>query len=167
MALLFPLPASTFAQARAAEISAMLKAVTQKSSNSLVFQTLPRYMRRRAMSHNVKRLPRRLREIAQKEAEKAVHQKKEHSKNKCHKARRCHINRILEFNRRQKKNKWLETHIWHAKRFHMVKRWGYCLGERPTVKSHRACYRAMTSRCLLQVGFQSQRPLSALPSVSV
>ncbi|XP_059850947.1 ribonucleases P/MRP protein subunit POP1 isoform X2 [Delphinus delphis] len=142
--------ASTFAQARAAEISAMLKAVAQKSSNSLVFQTLPRHMRRRAMSHNVKRLPRRLQEIAQKEAEKAVHQKKEHSKNKCHKARRCHINRMLEFNRRQKKNKWLETHIWHAKRFHMVKRWGYCLGERPTVKSHRACYRAMTSRCLLQ-----------------
>ncbi|XP_078209608.1 ribonucleases P/MRP protein subunit POP1 isoform X3 [Callithrix jacchus] len=142
--------ASTFAQARAAEIRAMLKAVTQKSSNSLVFQTLPRHMRRRAMSHNVKRLPRRLQEIAQKEAEKAVHQKKEHSKNKCHKARRCHMNRTLEFNRRQKKNIWLETHIWHAKRFHMVKKWGYCLGERPTVKSHRACYRAMTNRCLLQ-----------------
>ncbi|ELK38174.1 Ribonucleases P/MRP protein subunit POP1 [Myotis davidii] len=142
--------ASTFAQARAAEISAMLKAVTQKSSNSLVFQTLPRHMRRRAMSHNVRRLPRRLQEIAQKEAEKAVHQKKEHSKNKCHKARRCHINRMLEFNRRQRKNRWLETHIWHAKRFHMVKQWGYCLGERPTVKSHRACYRAMTQRCLLQ-----------------
>ncbi|XP_004370802.1 ribonucleases P/MRP protein subunit POP1 [Trichechus manatus latirostris] len=142
--------ASTFAQARAAEISAMLRAVTQKSSNSMVFQTLPRHMRRRAMSHNVKRLPRRLREIAQKEAEKAVHQKKKHSKNKCHKARRCHKNQVLEFNRRQKKNMWLETHIWHAKRFHMVKKWGYCLGERPTVKSHRACYRAMTNGCLLQ-----------------
>ncbi|XP_006859252.1 PREDICTED: ribonucleases P/MRP protein subunit POP1 [Chrysochloris asiatica] len=142
--------ASTFAQARAAEISAMLRAVTQKSSNSMVFQTLPRHMRRRAMSHNVKRLPQRLREIAQKEAEKTVHQKKEHSKNKCHKARRCHKNQMLEFNRRQKKNMWLETHIWHAKRFHMVKKWGYCLGERPTVKSHRACYRAMTNHCLLQ-----------------
>lgn len=67
MMVLFPLTASTFAQARAAEISAMLKAVTQKSSNSLVFQTLPRHMRRRAMSHNVKRLPRRLQEMAQKE----------------------------------------------------------------------------------------------------
>ncbi|XP_050017192.1 ribonucleases P/MRP protein subunit POP1 [Alexandromys fortis] len=142
--------ASTFAQARAAEISAMLKAVAQKSSNSLVFQTLPRHMRRRAMSHNVKRLPRRLQELAKKEAEKAAHQKKELSKNKCHKARRCHINRTLEFNRRQKKNIWLETHIWHAKRFHMVKRWGYCLGERPTSKSHRASYRAMTNLCLLQ-----------------
>ncbi|KAJ7413257.1 hypothetical protein WISP_91770 [Willisornis vidua] len=59
--------ASTFAQARAAEISAMLKAVSQKSSNSLVFQTLPRHMRRRAMSHNIKRLPRRLQEMARKE----------------------------------------------------------------------------------------------------
>ncbi|OBS57497.1 hypothetical protein A6R68_11379 [Neotoma lepida] len=148
--LRFPSTASTFAHARAAEISAMLKAVAQKSSNSLVFQTLPRHMRRRAMSHNVKRLPRRLQEMAKKEAEKAAHQKKEHSKNKCHKARRCHINRTLEFNHRQKKNIWLETHIWHAKRFHMVKRWGYCLGERPTSKSHRACYRAMTNLCLLQ-----------------
>ncbi|XP_055476131.1 ribonucleases P/MRP protein subunit POP1 [Psammomys obesus] len=142
--------ASTFAQARAAEISAMLKAVTQKSSNSLVFQTLPRHMRRRAMSHNVKRLPRRLQEMAKKEAEKAAHQKKEQSKTKCHKARRCHVKRTLVFNRRQKRNIWLETHIWHAKRFHMVRKWGYCLGERPTTKSHRACYRAMTNLCLLQ-----------------
>ncbi|NWI22539.1 POP1 protein, partial [Sula dactylatra] len=141
---------STFAQARAAEINAMLKAVAQKSSNSLVFQTLPRHMRRRAMSHNIKRLPRRLQEIARKEAEKAVHQKKEQSKTKCRKARRRHINLVAEFNRRQRKNIWLETHIWHAKRFHMVKKWGYCLGDSPTEKSYRACYRAMTKHCLLQ-----------------
>ena len=32
-----------------------------------VFQQLPRHMRRRAMSHNVRRLPRRLREKAKKE----------------------------------------------------------------------------------------------------
>ncbi|XP_053916055.1 ribonucleases P/MRP protein subunit POP1 [Cuculus canorus] len=141
---------STFAQARAAEIKAMLKAVTQKSSNSLVFQTLPRHMRRRAMSHNIKRLPRRLQEIAKKEAEKAVHQKKEQSKTKCRKARRRHINLVAEFNRRQRKNIWLETHIWHAKRFHMIKKWGYCLGDSPTEKCYRACYRAMTKHCLLQ-----------------
>ncbi|XP_025915948.1 ribonucleases P/MRP protein subunit POP1 isoform X2 [Apteryx rowi] len=142
--------ASTFAQARAAEINAMLKAVAQKSSNSLVFQTLPRHMRRRAMSHNIKRLPRRLQETAKKEAEKAVHQKKEQSKTKCRKARRRHINLVAEFNRRQRKNIWLETHIWHAKRFHMIKKWGYCLADRPTEKSYRACYRAMTKHCLLQ-----------------
>ncbi|MEE6463466.1 hypothetical protein FKM82_005919 [Ascaphus truei] len=142
--------ATMFAQARAAEINAMVKAVSQKSSDSLVFQSLPRHMRRRAMGHDIKRLPRRLREIAKKEMEKSVHQKKEQSKSKCRKARRRHGNLQLEFNRRQRKNIWLETHIWHAKRFHMMKKWGYCLADRPTMKSYRACYRAMTSQCLLQ-----------------
>ncbi|XP_004915183.1 ribonucleases P/MRP protein subunit POP1 isoform X2 [Xenopus tropicalis] len=142
--------ATMFAQARAAEINAMVKAVSQKSSNTLVFQSLPRHMRRRAMGHDIKRLPRRLREVAKKEMEKSAHLKKEVSKNKCRKARRRHGNLQLEFNRRQRKNIWLETHIWHAKRFHMVKKWGYCLGHRPTMKSYRACYRAMSSNCLLQ-----------------
>ncbi|XP_066481384.1 ribonucleases P/MRP protein subunit POP1 [Tiliqua scincoides] len=141
---------SPFVQARAAEIKAMLKAVSQKSSNTLVFQSLPRHMRRRAMSHNIKRLPRRLRELARIEAERPEHQKKDLPKSKCRKARRRHTNLVAEFNRRQKKNIWLETHIWHAKRFHMVKKWGYCLGDRPTIKSYRACYRAMNSHCLLQ-----------------
>ncbi|XP_077207943.1 ribonucleases P/MRP protein subunit POP1 [Paroedura picta] len=144
------LTVSPFVRARAAEIKAMLKAVTQKSSNTLVFQSLPRHMRRRAMSHNIKRLPRRLRELARAEAEKPEHQKKELPKSKCRKARRRHINLVAEFNRRQKKNIWLETHIWHAKRFHMVKKWGYCLGDKPTTKCYRACYRAMTNHCLLQ-----------------
>ncbi|XP_075438778.1 ribonucleases P/MRP protein subunit POP1-like [Ascaphus truei] len=48
--------ATMFAQARAAEINAMVKAVSQKSSNFLVFQSLPRHMRRRAMGHDIKRL---------------------------------------------------------------------------------------------------------------
>uniref|UniRef100_A0A4W5LXE6 Pop1 N-terminal domain-containing protein n=1 Tax=Hucho hucho TaxID=62062 RepID=A0A4W5LXE6_9TELE len=77
--------------------------------------------------------------------------KKEQSKSKSRKARRRHGNLLLEFNRRQRKNLWLETHVWHAKRFHMVKRWGYCLGDGPTYKCYRACYRAMSSHCLLQV----------------
>ncbi|XP_073535702.1 ribonucleases P/MRP protein subunit POP1 [Phyllobates terribilis] len=142
--------AAMFAQARAAEINAMLKAVSQRSSNSLVFQSLPRHMRRRAMGHNIKRLPRRLREIAKKEMEKTVHQKKEQSKSKCRKALRRHGNLQMEFNRRQRKNIWLETHIWHTKRFHMLKKWGYCLADRPTMKSYRACYRAQSHHCLLQ-----------------
>ncbi|XP_053322750.1 ribonucleases P/MRP protein subunit POP1 [Spea bombifrons] len=142
--------ATMFAQARAAEINAMAKAVSQKTSNCLVFQSLPRHMRRRAMGYDIKRLPRRLREIAKKEMDKSVHQKKEQSKSKCRKARRRHGNLQMAFNRRQRKNIWLETHIWHTKRFHMLKKWGYCLPDRPTMKSYRTCYRAMTSNCLLQ-----------------
>ncbi|XP_036395476.1 ribonucleases P/MRP protein subunit POP1 [Megalops cyprinoides] len=146
--------ASTFAKARAAEVCAMVKAVSKTTGSSHVFGALPKHMRRRAMSHDTKRLPARLREGAQKMLEKSQRasqkEKKEQSKTKSRKARRRHGNLLLEFNRRQRKNVWLETHIWHAKRFHMVKRWGYCLGHRPTYKCYRACYRAMSNYCLLQ-----------------
>ncbi|XP_030605968.1 ribonucleases P/MRP protein subunit POP1 isoform X2 [Archocentrus centrarchus] len=145
--------AGAFAKARASEVSAMLKAVTKTTSSSHVFEALPKHMRRRAMSHNTKRLPHRLREVANRMREKSLQagsKKKELAKSKSRKARRRHGNLLLEFNRRQRKNIWLETHIWHAKRFHMVKKWGYCLGDRPTYKCYRACYRAMSSHCLLQ-----------------
>ncbi|XP_037533062.1 ribonucleases P/MRP protein subunit POP1 [Nematolebias whitei] len=145
--------AGAFARARAAEVRAMLKAVTKTTASSHVFQALPKHMRRRAMSHNTNRLPRRLRDMANRMREKGLQassKKKEPAKNKSRKARRRHGNLLLEFNRRQRKNIWLETHIWHAKRFHMVKKWGYCLGDRPTSKCYRPCYRAMSSHCLLQ-----------------
>ncbi|XP_024122987.1 ribonucleases P/MRP protein subunit POP1 [Oryzias melastigma] len=146
--------AGGFARARAAEVKAMLKAVTKRTGSNHVFQALPKHMRRRAMSHNINRLPRRLRDVASKMREKSLlagsKKKKELAKSKSRKARRRHGNLLLEFNRRQRKNIWLETHIWHAKRFHMVKKWGYCLGYRPTDKCYRPCYRAMSSHCLLQ-----------------
>ncbi|XP_073341197.1 ribonucleases P/MRP protein subunit POP1 [Pagrus major] len=146
--------AGAFARARAAEVSAMLKAVTKTTGSCHVFGALPKHMRRRAMSHNTKRLPRRLRDVANRMREKSLlagsKKKKEQPKSKSRKARRRHGNLLLEFNRRQRKNVWLETHIWHAKRFHVVKKWGYCLGDRPTYKCYRPSYRAMSSHCLLQ-----------------
>ncbi|XP_042346265.1 ribonucleases P/MRP protein subunit POP1 isoform X2 [Plectropomus leopardus] len=146
--------AGAYARARAAEVNAMVKAITEKTGSCHVFGALPKHMRRRAMSHNSKRLPRRLRDVANRMREKSLQagskKKKEQAKSKSRKARRRHGNLLLEFNRRQRKNVWLETHIWHAKRFHMVKKWGYCLGDRPTYKCYRACYRAMSSHCLLQ-----------------
>ncbi|XP_022609120.1 ribonucleases P/MRP protein subunit POP1 [Seriola dumerili] len=146
--------AGGFARARAAEVSAMLKAVTKTTGSCHVSAALPKHMRRRAMSHNTKRLPYRLREVANRMRQKSLQagskKKKEQAKNKSRKARRRHGNLLLEFNRRQRKNVWLETHIWHAKRFHMVKKWGYCLGDRPTYKCYRPCYRAMSTHCLLQ-----------------
>ncbi|KAG7270754.1 hypothetical protein CRUP_010588 [Coryphaenoides rupestris] len=89
------------------------------------------------MSHNTKRLPRRLRRWPNRMREKSLKagaKKKEQPKSKSRKARRRHGNMLLEFNRRQRRNVWLETHIWHAKRFHVLRRWGYCLGDRPTAK---------------------------------
>lgn len=59
-----PYQAGAFARARAAEVKAMLKAVTKATGSSQVCQALPKHMRRRAMSHNTKRLPLRLRDMA-------------------------------------------------------------------------------------------------------
>uniref|UniRef100_A0A8C4WWL5 POP1 homolog, ribonuclease P/MRP subunit n=1 Tax=Eptatretus burgeri TaxID=7764 RepID=A0A8C4WWL5_EPTBU len=137
-----------FAEARAAEVKAMLQAVSQKGSVHRVFQTLPHYMRRRAMSSNVKRLPRGLRAAAEKEVQGT--QAKPVSKCRSRKARRQHRNLLEEYNRRQRRHVWLETHVWHAKRFHMKERWGYRLAERPSAKTFRISFRAMDQHCLLQ-----------------
>lgn len=56
-----------FAEARATELSCMVRALRSKGGSKRTFQLLPRHMRRRAMSHNVKRLPRRLRSKAKSE----------------------------------------------------------------------------------------------------
>lgn len=73
--------ASTLAQARAAEISAMLKAVTQKSSNSAGFPDSASARERKSHEPQCQTASSVVTgEISQKEAEKAVHQKKEHSK---------------------------------------------------------------------------------------
>nr|CAG4640936.1 EOG090X07PD [Eulimnadia texana] len=71
-------------------------------------------MRRRAMSHNPNRLPRRLREahIAQREKSGGHAETKRPSR----KYRRRPSRLAENYKERAKGNSWLETHIWHAKR---------------------------------------------------
>lgn len=57
-------PAGGFARARAAEVQAMVKASTEIMGSCMLLKSLPKHMRRRAMSHNTKRLPRTLRDMA-------------------------------------------------------------------------------------------------------
>ena len=54
-----------FIESRVREMTAMEHAARTVKGNSLQMQQVPRHMRRRAASHNVKRLPRRLRQAAQ------------------------------------------------------------------------------------------------------
>ena len=56
-----------FAQARAQEIQALSASMTTLGGNRRIFQTMPRHLRRRSMSHNVFRMPYRLRAQAQQE----------------------------------------------------------------------------------------------------
>nr|CAD7401532.1 unnamed protein product [Timema cristinae] len=138
-----------FASSRSQEIAALSQIVdTSPHQAGLVFQRLPKHMQRRAMSHNAKRLPRRLREIHTRQLSKGGEIGK--SKRPSRKHRRRPTNLLSEYNRRQRQWAWLETHIWHAKRFHMVNKWGYRVPSRPVDKSFRACYRAGANHCLVQ-----------------
>ena len=56
-----------YAESRAEEISALEKQVLRVKGNMKVQQQLPRHMRRRAMSHNIKRLPKNLRALGKKD----------------------------------------------------------------------------------------------------
>ncbi|KAH8281246.1 hypothetical protein KR018_002097 [Drosophila ironensis] len=115
----------------------------------LIFQSLPKHMRRRAMSHHPKRLPRQYRQAHNSQMSKGGN-KPVTSKRPSRKYRRRPANLLAEYVRRQRKHIWLETHIWHAKRFHMAERWGYRLALSSCDKTYRACYRASAEHCLLQ-----------------
>ena len=65
------------------------------------------------------------------------------------KFRRRPSNLQQEYCQRQTKNTWLETHIWHAKRFHMTSKWGYMIPEKCTTKNLRCLYRAICRNAIL------------------
>ncbi|XP_063976489.1 ribonucleases P/MRP protein subunit POP1 [Diachasmimorpha longicaudata] len=134
--------------ARASEILAMTHSVENPQRTKLVFQKLPVHMRRRVMSHNAKRMPRRLREAHQMQMEKSGLPPR--SKRPSRKYRRRPHNLLLEYNRRKRTKKWLETHIWHAKRFHMCEKWGYKIPNFSNDRGYRASYRAVAKHCMIQ-----------------
>ncbi|KAH8269828.1 hypothetical protein KR026_003242 [Drosophila bipectinata] len=133
------------------EIRSLIQEATQPSqrNSKLIFQTLPKHMRRRAMSHHPKRLPRKYRQAHKSQMGKSGNDPV-NTKRPSRKYRRRPKNLLNEYVRRQRKNIWLETHIWHAKRFHMVDRWGHRLPLASCDKTYRACYRASAQHCLLQ-----------------
>ncbi|KAJ1933521.1 Ribonucleases P/MRP protein subunit pop1, partial [Linderina macrospora] len=63
-----------FVESRSFEINALQRSLDNSSNTGMAraFQTLPRHLRRRAASHNVKRIPQRLREKAISEMTKSA-----------------------------------------------------------------------------------------------
>lgn len=111
-----------------------LKEGNQFKGPHVPWQRLPRFMRRRAAAHDPKRLPRKMRAFAMKsfasmETKKPKSNRRKRRKNS-------------DFGRRQKDKKWMETHVWHAKRMKMVILWGYKIPFTPNLKSTKALYRA-------------------------
>lgn len=112
-----------FVTARAQEVqqlaSGSLAFAKQGSGNRRVYQLLPRTLRRRTMAHNVHRLPPRLREQARREMSRMGSKPLNHKHIRCRAERRRPTRALLQFFRRSQKLRWLETHLWLAKRMHM------------------------------------------------
>nr|SVE73609.1 EOG090X07PD [Daphnia atkinsoni] len=136
-----------FASVRAQEIVALTKMIENPQTTKLIFQKLPCHMRRRAMSHNPNRMPRVLREAHK--AQMAKSGPASQPKRPRRKYRRRPSRLLEEYKKRSSKISWLETHIWHAKRFHMTAKWGYRLPQKSCARSHRFYYRSVAEHCLL------------------
>ncbi|XP_018015115.1 ribonucleases P/MRP protein subunit POP1 [Hyalella azteca] len=174
-----PLPASAnssvvlhLAAARIKELHHLQRELEQCKSGKggRSYQKLPRHMQRRALSSNPKRLPRRLRRRHLAEGEPPRPSKRPAAKHRprpragedkldapivssrVNRVGAARVDRVGDYERRQSVagNTWLETHVWHAKRFHMTRRWGYALPLRPTQKMYRPTLRAAAQRCVLQ-----------------
>lgn len=201
---------------------------SKAASSTRIFQALPRKLRRRTASHNVRRIPKRMRNRALREMRKSDQQdvlkgssassRKAHGLNakQLYKARmsikllrlaskstsmklsmppevtssNCHVrqkiktlkrmikesstanpnikllnNRMgsydctgvnelapipkgrVKYTKRQKHFAWLPTHIWNAKRSHMMKRWGYQMAWAPTQKCFKLTHRLGGDTC--------------------
>ncbi|KAI0755130.1 POP1-domain-containing protein [Daedaleopsis nitida] len=138
-----------FAEARAFEVNAMHEAMQNARSNSTqrAWQQLPRHLRRRAASHDVRRVPLRLRDKARAEMDPA--RRKALGRNNPKHGKYKKVRRTIDFLRRQRDKTWLETHIWHSKRMHMENMWGYRLAKTPTEKSFRPSHRASVHGSIL------------------
>jgi len=156
------------------EIQSLQNAIKSSSVGSSIraWQMLPRHKRRRNASHNLLALPRRLRDKGQAElrASKTMPRSRSEMRKRKGKGDRMALGaypRAKESNRRKELVQratnaamlgkgWMETHLWHTKRFRMSSkegkyvggekiatedRWGYSLAEESSMKSYRSTWR--------------------------
>ena len=128
-------------QARHLEIKEMEAAISSVKGQKRVFQLVPRHMRRRAASYNVKRLPVRFRS-------RATEQMLRDPSQQLVRRKRRKPTRLLA----ERLAKWLPTHIWHAKRMKMVSLWGLSIPARRTQRSFRFVSRATRNDCVIHDG---------------
>ncbi|CAD6188256.1 unnamed protein product [Caenorhabditis auriculariae] len=144
----------SYVEARTKSVAQLLQAIDNEALVSgevtkgprTAAQRLPRHMRRRAMAHEVRRFPRGIRQFAAPYLASSKHRKKPPSRF----ARRKPTNILKNYERRKRKAKWLETHIWHAKRFKMVERYGFKIAEKSYQRGFRAALRDSLRHCTVR-----------------
>ncbi|KAL4002755.1 Ribonucleases P/MRP protein subunit POP1 family protein [Acanthocheilonema viteae] len=143
-----------FVKERVRQIAELIQAVDNRVLVSgevtkgprTAIQRLPRHMRRRAMSYSIKRFPRMQRRFAISAVSASKHRQKPPSRF----WRRRPRNLLLNYIRRQRKHVWLETHIWHAKRFRMIQKWGYNLPFCSYLRAFRPSHRDAMRHCVVR-----------------
>lgn len=150
------LPASidtvAFAQARKVEIDHLKGEISAEAANKRsvrqTFQQLPKTLRRRAASHDLRRLPSKLRQKAL--SATSANRPSTPVSPKCRRRRRRPA-AFLDAKRSagQKAVQFLQTHIWHAKRSHMLHYFGHCIAKKCNEKALKSTLRASTDGCLL------------------
>eukprot|EP00178_Gracilaria_changii_P011233 TRINITY_DN3213_c0_g1_i1.p1 TRINITY_DN3213_c0_g1~~TRINITY_DN3213_c0_g1_i1.p1 ORF type:complete len:722 (-),score=104.67 TRINITY_DN3213_c0_g1_i1:3270-5435(-) len=144
-----------FAVARALELRSLRDAVSSFSGTRRVYQQLAWHSRRRTMSHSSRRMPARLRAAHAAQLEKqrppgtAERPPGPKGAARCRKYRKKA--RFLQAIRRLRSRNpaWLETHIWHAKRFVMGDIGGRRVAVRCNDRGYRSAYKAATRACVV------------------
>ncbi|RKP14030.1 ribonucleases P/MRP protein subunit POP1-domain-containing protein [Piptocephalis cylindrospora] len=142
----------SFVESRAFEVTALKQAMksSRLAGSKRTFQILPRHLRRRAASHNPNRVPRRLRARAIGEVRNNVVWPRDISTTPPLSTNvRRNMPSRLRFMRRQRDKRWLETHVWHAKRAHMENLWGCRVATSKTEKALRSTYRVGRKKALI------------------
>ncbi|OIR57687.1 MAG: ribonuclease P/MRP protein subunit [Amphiamblys sp. WSBS2006] len=120
-----------YAEARKNEISFLHRKIAEqnKRKKRMLFQRLPRSLRRRTASYLPKRVPRRFRDRAP--AEGCQKPKKK----SCRRKRRRQKEGLVEEKMNAEEGRWLETHLWHAKRMRMETLWNHRIAVSSTDKT--------------------------------
>ncbi|KAL0485946.1 ribonucleases P/MRP protein subunit pop1 [Acrasis kona] len=154
-----------FIAVREGEIKKLQNALSE-GGHKRIFQTLPRHLRRRQMSHNPHLVPKVLREGAIRESSLPNKVKQRRRR----KIRKRNIYRLIQaktFSRFRSgcidtpfddipltpdakiKPKRLTTHLFHAKRMHMKNKWGFRIADKNIAKIYRTAYRFNRQHCTI------------------
>ncbi|KAL4481569.1 hypothetical protein ABPG74_007658 [Tetrahymena malaccensis] len=138
---------SQFLEARSSEIGYFTQQLNSKKngSNKLAYQMVKKHLRRRAMSHNRYRIPSRIRNRMNVQELDVI--EKTQDPIKCRKHLRKPKLLMNSYIRRSRSDKWMETHLWHAKRMRMIKYFQYKIARTPNEKGDRACFRFANHDC--------------------
>lgn len=140
-----------FVEARSIELTGFLNALTEKQTNKHCPQNVPKSVRRRAMSHNRYRIPRKLR-LGLDNDLKVIESTQKIPV--CRKRLRRKPRLMLSYNQRSDRTRWLPLHLWAAKRMKLVEYFGWKVADRPNDKAWRACYRfARYAACLVDLSY--------------